>query len=585
MASFEPQPRRSPSRRALLVAAGSLLLLVIFGLLAQAFGGRAPGGPGEGGGAPSAAVPGQEAAGDGTTPAGGAPGRAGDEPGPRHFDLLVRGGLVIDGSGRPAFRADVGVVGDRIVAVGDLAGAAADEVIDAAGLVVAPGFINAHSHTYEYVAGAPEADADLMQGITTVIGGVDGRSPWPLGRFFTQLEEKGIGNNQALFVGHGTVRARVMGTADRPPSPRELERMGRLVRQAMEEGALGLSTGLEYVPGRYARTDELIALARHVAPYGGIYSSHMRSEGDDIGDALAEALRIGREAGVPVNISHFKVVFRRNWEKLAGLMAQIEAARQSGQVVVADVYPYLAPDYTSALRLRSVWPQYPPEDVFIRQSRVTAAVGSTLAEYAARLGVPAPEAARQLLARDRDTVATVFVVSEANLEQLLRAPFTIISNDGGARRPVPDPRTTGLHPRVYGAYPRVLARYVRERGVLTLEEAVHKMTGAPATFFGLRDRGFVREGMYADLVVFDPEHIQDVADWVRPQAYPRGIVAVVVNGQVAVRDGRRVPGVLAGRVLRGGKDALIGNPRTGAVPPAGDRPVTGPRQGGVIPAE
>lgn len=584
MASFNPQPRRSPGRRPLLAVAAVFFLLAVFAFLAHAFSGDPNGGGGEDRGdatadPPAAGVPGNRAGaagGDGGGN-GAAPGPA-DEP--RHFDLLVRGGLVIDGSARPGFRADVGVQGDRIAAVGDLSGAEADVVIDAAGLAVAPGFINAHSHTYEYLAKAPGADADLMQGVTTVIGGVDGRSPWPLERFFRQVEERGAGNNQALFVGHGTVRGRVMGTADRPPSPRELEQMARLVRQAMEEGALGLSTGLEYVPGRYTRTDELIALARQIAPYGGVYSSHMRSEGDGVGDALAEALRIGREAGVPVNISHFKVVFRRNWGKLPALLAEIEAARAAGQVVVADVYPYLAPDYTSDLPLRGVWRQYPPEDLFIRRSRVAGAAGNTLAAYAAQLGVTPAEAARRLLAGDRDTAVTVFVGSEANLERLLRSPFTIISSDGGARPLLPEAQAARLHPRVYGAYPRVLARYVRERGVLSLEEAVHKMTGAPATFFGLRDRGFVREGMYADLVVFDPERIVDVADWVRPQAYPRGIVAVVVNGRVAVRDGRRVPGVLAGRALRGGKDALIGNPRPGSVPSAGKPPVADLRQGG-----
>ncbi|EKP94813.1 N-acyl-D-aspartate/D-glutamate deacylase [Thermaerobacter subterraneus DSM 13965] len=516
------------------------------------------------------------AAGPGVPPSGGTgPSSGGDRPGDARdsgagpasagpvFDLLIRGGLVVDGSGRPAYRADVGVRGDRIAALGRLDGARARRVVDADGLVVAPGFINAHSHTYEYVTSVPGGDADLLQGMTTVIGGVDGRSPIPLGPFLRRLERQGVGTNHALFAGHGSIRAAVMGTVRREPTGAELRAMTRLLEQAMADGALGLSTGLEYVPGRYATTAEIVALARVIAPYGGIYSTHMRSEGDAVAQALAEALAIGREAGVAVDISHFKVVYRRNWEVQPQLIEQILAARAEGLAVVADVYPYRSPDYASALPLAQAWNRYPPGDLVIRHSRLPEVEGMTLAELAAARGTSPAAAARWLLDRDPGAVATALVVGEDNLRQLLRQSFTIISSDGGARSPSAARRDPRLHPRVYGAYPRVLARYVRETGVLGLEEAIHKMTGQPAAFFGLRNRGLIRVGMYADLVVFDPATVADRATWQEPAVPPEGIDLVVVNGRIAVEDGRRVPGVLAGRVLRGGRDALMA-PAAGA---------------------
>ncbi|HEY8551886.1 MAG TPA: amidohydrolase family protein [Thermaerobacter sp.] len=485
-----------------------------------------------------------------------------DEPAPGHaapaFDLLIRGGLVVDGTGRPAYRADVAVRGDRIVAVGRLVGGRARRVLDATGRVVAPGFINAHSHTYEYLDVAPGGDADLLQGMTTVVGGVDGRSPTPLGPFLDRLERRRLGTNHALFAGHGSIRAAVMGTAGRAPTAAELRAMARLLERAMQDGALGLSTGLEYIPGRYARTDELVALARVIAPFGGIYSTHLRSEGDGVVAALDEALVVGREAGVAVNVSHFKVVGRSNWRLQERLIARIQRARQQGIEVVADVYPYPSPDYASALPLAQVWDRYPPSDLLIRQTRVRGVEGLSLEQLAAARGMAVEAAARWLLRRDPATQATALVVSEDNLRQLLRQPFTVISTDGGARPLATAAGDARLHPRVFGAYPRVLARYVREQGVLALEEAIHKMTGQPAAFFGLRDRGLVRVGMYADLVVFDPETVADRATWSDPAVPPEGIHWVVVNGQVAVEEGRRVPGVLAGRVLRGGRDALVG---------------------------
>lgn len=603
-------PRRQHLGRALAVAAA---LVVLAGLLggtaywawaasrqgaAGAGGGPAaagePGGPrASAPGAGSSGGDGEPGSGSGSAPSPGAAGasaglagaRAGQEtgngdrpvpdgapapdPGGPPYDLLIRGGTVVDGTGRPAFRADVAVRGDRIAAVGRLEGARARRVIDATGRVVAPGFINAHSHTYEYVATAPDGDADLLQGMTTVIGGVDGRSPIPLGPFLDGLERRGAGTNHALFAGHGSIRAAFMGKADRRPTQDQLKAMARLLQQAMEDGALGLSTGLEYVPGRYARTDELVALARVVAPYGGIYSTHMRSEGEGIAAALEEALAIGRQAGVAVNVSHFKVVYHRNWPVQAAVIDRIMQARAEGLDVVADVYPYRSPDYASALPLAQAWDRHPPDDLIIRRSRVAGVEGRSLADLAAARGSDAREAARWLLRQDPATLATALVVGEENLGQLLRQPFAIISSDGGARSPAAARSDPRLHPRVYGAYPRVLARYVRETGVLTLEEAIHKMTGQPAAFFGLRDRGLVQVGMYADLVVFDPARVADRATWSEPAVPPEGIDLVVVNGQVAVEDGRRVPGVLAGRVLRGGRDALAGRagPEQGTVPP------------------
>ncbi|BDG61498.1 N-acyl-D-amino-acid deacylase family protein [Caldinitratiruptor microaerophilus] len=475
-------------------------------------------------------------------------------PPPRRFNLIIAGGTVIDGTGGPPRRADVGVNGDRIAAVGDLSRDEAGRRIDATGLVVAPGFIDPHSHVWDTLPGyATDADttAALRQGITTSVGGVDGRSRWPVGAGLADVEKRGTGVNFATFVGHGTVRAQVIGHAGRAPSPAELARMEDLVRQAMAEGALGLSSGLEYEPGLHATTDELVALARVVAAAGGVYSSHVRAERRDVLAGVREAIAIGRQAGVPVNLSHLKVVYPSQWGRFGELIAEVETARAEGITVFADVYPYLAPDYAMDVPLGAVYGSLPPETLVVKQAPERALVGESVAALAARTGRDAREFARDLARTGGVTVAAE-IVRQDQLEALLKADWTVVGTDGGSPPLEPDPaRALGrIHPRSYGTFPRVL-RWTRE-GLLPLPAAVRKMTGETADRLGLTGRGYVREGAYADIVVFDPETVADRATWWDPQQYPEGILYVLVNGQVAVERGERVPGIRAGRVLRHG---------------------------------
>lgn len=470
------------------------------------------------------------------------------------YDLVIRGGLVVDGSGAAPHLGDVAILDDRVAKVGDLGAYEALEEIDAAGLVVAPGFINPHSHTHDQTNPHEDLDAtaSLMQGITTEFGGMDGRSPLPIGEALSRLEQEGTGVNFGLFVGQGTIRAKVMGNGPAEPTQEQLAEMASLVRQAMEEGAFGLSTGLEYVPGKYASTEEIVTLAAEIQPYGGVYSTHLRSEGDGLVEAVEEALAIGSRAGVPVEIAHLKVVYPRNWGKEKQVVALIDAARARGQRVFADVYPYLAPDY-GVNRPFSEWAgALPPEHLQIVSAPDPALVGKNLAQAAAYLG-ESTDAAAARLAADSSVRVVAEVSSDVAMRLFYQQPWTVVSTDGEAQPKQDDPtEARRFHPRSYGTYPRLLGQFVREEQLLPLEKMIHKMTGAVAEQFGLQDRGCLRPGCFADVVVFDPETVRDRATWLSPQEYPTGIHHVLVNGLFAVRDGQRLPG-RPGRVLRRGQ--------------------------------
>ncbi|MBY6276629.1 N-acyl-D-amino-acid deacylase family protein [Symbiobacterium thermophilum] len=527
------------------------LIAVLFGLLLLVSCSAPPAGPAgaaEGGGAAGGEPPGRGAA---DPPA--------VEATPIVYDLVIAGGTVVDGTGAPGFRGDVAVSGDRIVAVGDVGPYRAERVIDATGLVVAPGFINPHSHTHDDLLNPfieRDAKASLMQGITTEIGGVDGRSPVDIGAFLSRLEAEGTGVNYGTYLGQGSVRAHVMGWAQGPAGEAQLAEMKRLVREGMEDGALGLSTGLEYQPGSFAGTAELVELVKETAPYGGIYATHMRSEGDALVEAIEEALEIGRQAGVPVNLSHLKIVHYRNWGKEDEVVRLIEEARAAGQRVFADVYPYRAPDYAVNRPLAEWASALPPEHLLIVDGAPGELQGLTVAEAAALLGLPESEAARSLLARHPNTRVVALVSSQRAMHRFYAADWSVVSTDGEAQPKLAtaaEARAYAFHRRSYGTYPQLFEELVRKRGVLTLEQAVRKSTGQVADELGLKSRGYVKPGQYADLVLFDPATVADRTTWLSPQEYPEGIAYVLVNGHVVVDRGEWVGG-RHGRIIRRGEE-------------------------------
>jgi N-acyl-D-amino-acid deacylase len=488
----------------------------------------------------------------------------------RPFDLLIRGGAVIDGTGSPTFPANVGIRGDRVAAIGRLNGEA-KRVIDAKGLTVAPGFIDVHSHDDAAVLSTP-MDFKLMQGVTTDIVGNCGAGVAPADEAFDGYFKAGISNvlgpiperrwesfgeymdaveeshpavNVACLVPHGVVRFRVLRLDGRPPEPGELAAMRELVAEAMAAGAVGLSTGLIYPPGAFARTEELVELAREAAAAGGLYASHIRNEGKRLLEAVGEAARIGREAGLPVQISHHKAAGKENWGGTERSIRFIDEARKDGQDITWDVYPY-----TAASTILSALAGSPetadPEAVMIASVRAkTEYEGRNIAQIAEMLDLPPEQAIDRVLADEPSAVAIFFTMEEGDVRRVMDHDCSMIGSDG-----IPSP-TGKPHPRLYGTFARVLGRYAREEGVLTLENAVRKMTGLPARRFKLEKRGELRDGWFADLVVFDAQRITDRATYEDPRQYPDGIDYVIVNGEVAAESGRQTAS-RAGRVLRRG---------------------------------
>lgn len=506
------------------------------------------------------------------------------------WDLLITGGTVIDGTGGERYRADVAVRGDRIVRVSRAAlpHEPAARVIDAEGKIVSPGFIDLHAHL-DPLLRLPAAESHVRQGVTTALGGPDGGSPLPIGAHLDSAQSLGLGMNVAFLVGHNTIRRRVMGMADREPTAEELERMQELVAQAMGEGAFGLSTGLKYLPGAYSNTDEVVALARVAADSGGIYTSHMREEGLGLIDAVAETIEIGRRAEIPVVLTHHKVVGQPMWGASERTLAMVDSARAEGVDVMIDQYPYTA-TYTGITVLVPAWAMAGGRDIFLerledpvlRDSIVDGIVynivndrggndlrrvqlarvswmpeleGKTLADWAEMRGLrPTPETGAELVieaVRLGGASAIYHVLDEGDVERIMRHPQTMIASDGRLTQP----GEGHPHPRWYGTFPRVLGRYVRERGALTLEEAIRKMTSMPADRLGLEDRGRIAEGLAADLVIFDAEMVMDRSTFQMPHQYPDGIDYVVVNGAITV-DAGEFQDVRAGRALRRGKPPL-----------------------------
>ncbi len=503
------------------------------------------------------------------------------------FDVLIRGGRLVDGAGNPWRYADVGIRGDTIAAVGPLDGKTAARVIEAKGLIVAPGFIDIHNHGRGGIFTTPSAENFIRQGVTTLIEGNDGSSPLPLAAFMTKLEAAKPGVNMGFFVGHGSVRQEVLDLAKRTTTPEELERMKALVDQAMRDGAFGISTGLFYVPGNFAPTEEVIELAKVVGRYHGMHISHMRDEAADIVKSVAETIRIGEEGGIPTQVSHHKVIGAANWGLAEKTVAMVEDARTRGVDVTMDQYPYIASSTGSA----ALFPQWALEggrkallerlqapETRARIKTVIASKiqydrgggdaanvqfascgfdkslsGKTLADATAARGVSitfenAAETAMDIQAKGGCS-CVYKAISEKDVERIMRSPYAMIASDGGISTPgsadVP-------HPRNYGTFARVLGVYVRERKVLTLETAIWKMSGFPAARLRLNDRGLLVEGRKADVVVFDEKMVIDKADFGNPHQYSVGFRDVLVNGEPVLRDGR-MTGSRPGRVLRAGQ--------------------------------
>jgi N-acyl-D-amino-acid deacylase len=507
-----------------------------------------------------------------------------DTPSARPFTYLLTGGLIVDGSGAPGYTGDVAVAGGRIVRVSrqPLDRSQAAHVIDARGLVVAPGFIDAHAHV-ENLDEHPLAENFTRQGVTTVWYAPDGAMPWPLAPAMRQLEQVGHAPNIAFFAGHNTIRRHVMGSADRAPTAAELEQMKAMVAQAMAEGAIGFSTGLRYVPGIYSDTEEVIALARVAALHGGFYSSHIRDEAAGSVASVREVIRIAEEAGLPGQVSHHKLMGQPQWGQSVLTLALIDSARARGVDVTLDQYPYdatstqtsvLFPAWSlsgglDSLRARLADPaQRARIEAGMRETIVAERGGGDLSRIRiARYG-PNPSwngltfadiAAERGRAPDMDFAVELaveiqtrggaggvwHVVDEADVRRIMQHPWTMISSDGA----IGVPGVGHPHPRGYGAFARVLGRYVRDEGLLTLEEAVRRMTALPAWRMKDCERGRIAVGLVADLAIFDAAHIIDRATYEDPHQYAEGMVHVLVNGQPVLLDSV-LTGARPGRVLR-----------------------------------
>jgi len=503
------------------------------------------------------------------------------------FDVVIRGGMVIDGTGGPRYRADVALKGDRVALIsrGPIAPARGVRVVDATGRIVAPGFIDMHAHL-EPLPELPSAESAVRQGVTFALGGPDGGSPVPLGPYMDAREKQTIGINVGYLIGHNTIKQRVMGVVSRAPTADEIARMKALVAEGMTQGAFGISTGLRYLPGNFSKTDEVIALSRVAADSGGIYTSHLREEGLGLIEGVAEAITIGREAHIPIVLTHHKALGTKMWGQSRRTLAMVDSARRAGIDVMLDVYPYTATS-TGLAVLIPTWAFDGGDSSFTRRladpvlrdsikrgiifnilndrgggdiARVQFSSvrwqpdlnGKTLADWAKQRGLePTPENGAELVieGQQKGGGSMIYhVLDEADVQRILQHPQAMIGSDGRLSQP----GETSPHPRAYGTFPRVLGRYARDLKLFSLETAIYKMTGQSAARLKLHDRGILRAGNFADVVVFDPVTVADKSTFDQPHQYPVGIEYVFVNGVAAVDNGRFTD-ARSGRILKRGK--------------------------------
>lgn len=503
------------------------------------------------------------------------------------YDIIIVNGSVYDGSGATPEKVDIGIKGDQILTIGDLANSDTKQVIDAQGLVVAPGFIDTHVHLdpMDNFFKLSTAESHVRQGVTTSFGGPDGRGvpyQFDFQEYLDTVTKVGVGMNVGFLAGHNKIRKRVLGLDNRRPTSEELDRMRSMVIKAMDEGAFGISTGLKYLPGNFSKVEELIELSKEVAEKGGVYTSHLRDEGLAIMPAMREAIYISKEANIPVILTHHKVIGKPMWGKSKQSLALVDSARQKGLKVLLDQYPYnashtgisvLIPTWARAggdkafserLKNQKTRDQIEKEIVFnilndrggedLRRIQFSTVKwepeleGKTLHEWAQMEGMePTVTNGAKLViqAQLNGGAGCIFhAMDEGDVENIMKHPFNMIASDGRLSEP-------GLghpHPRSYGTFPRVLGKYVREKKILSMEEAIYKMTKLPAISFGLKNRGILKEGYKADITIFDPLTVTDRATFEVPHQYPEGILYVIINGKLAVNQGK-FQGIKAGEVL------------------------------------
>ena len=539
------------------------------------------------------------------------------------FDLVIRNGIIVDGSGRKRFKADIAIEDGRIFNIAPQIESEAEKLIDANGCIVSPGFIDMHSHSDFTLLIHPEAESKIRQGVTTELVGNCGGSPAPvpedrfddfmqymvglgnlyksvlkpqdwnwktLGQFHEELEAKGIALNVAPLVGHSTLRSGVMGYANGPPASEELKQMNRQLEIELDQGAFGLSAGLIYHPGAFARRDELAQLAETVRSYGGVFTVHMRSEGNNLLEAIDEAIYVGEKSGASIEISHLKCELPVNWGNAKNALSRIDQARDRGHRIDFDQYPYRAYQ-TGLLEIFPVWakeqgaakmiailqdsggrqrvikdmtqPPYDWENPMdgldwehihlngFNRPENEHLEGMTVAQIAEQVGIEPLEAVFRMFIGERGALSMiVFSMNEDEVIEIMQHPEGMIGSDGCSVAPYGPTGIRKVHPRFYGTFPRILGRYVREKKVLTLEQAVHKMTGLPARKLRFADRGLLKKGYQADIVVFDEKRIEDKATFEDPHQYPTGIQFVLVNGQTVVSKGEhtgRLPGMILKR--------------------------------------
>jgi len=530
------------------------------------------------------------------------------------FDVLIKNGRIVDGSGSPGYNADIAIKDRRIARIGNLANATATKTIDASGMVVAPGFIDMLGQSETYLLIDPRGMSKVMMGVTTEITG-EGESIAPindrqikeqedflkrfnltidwrtLDEYFKRLEKQGTGLNLGTFVGATQVREYVIGYDDRSPTPQQLEQMKQLVASAMRDGALGLSTSLQYIPARFAKTDEIVELAKVASQYGGIYATHQRSEANALDESLNEVFEIARRAKIPAEIWHLKTAYKKNWGRMPEILNKIKNARAQGLDITADIYPYIAgstalsaclppwaqeggtqqmlsrlrdPESRKRLKSEISVDQKDWENIYLGSGGPGGIlIGSVVNRdlepmQGKRLSEIAEEQKKDpldalfdfILADHAQTGAIYFMMSEDDMRAAMKAPFVSFCTDSGSRATDGPLAGSKSHPRGWGSYPRILGHYVRDEHLITLEAAIHKMTGGPAARVGLKDRGLLKTGMFADITVFNPKTIIDTATFEQPNQYPVGIEYVLVNGQISVDKGQRTT-ALAGRAIRG----------------------------------